>query len=177
MNTLQMHNSALKISAMFKDLSNYRPITLLNFLGKVFTSVINNRIQNYVDEQELLDRCQSDFRKGHNTTENSFILHNLIELICKGKKKLFCAFDLKRAFDKVWRNGLWEKLANYDINGKRLRVIKKIYDNIKSCILVNGTKTDFFIRNIGVKQGENLSPLLFNIFLNDLSDYFRSKKY
>ena len=62
-------------------------------------------------------------------------LHNLIELVCKGKNKLFCAFiDLKQAFDKVWRNGLWEKLASYDIKGKCLRIIKKIYENIKSCI-------------------------------------------
>ena len=58
-------------------------------------------------------------------------------------KKLFCAFiDLKQAFDKEWRNGLWEKLADYDINSKCLRKLKKIYENLKSCVIVIGTKTN-----------------------------------
>ena len=175
--TLGMINPIYKNKGDIQDPSNYRPITLLSCLGKVFTAVINTRIQNYVDEKQLLDNCQSGFRKHHSTTDNIFILHNLIELVCKGKNKLFCAFiDLKQAFDKVWRNGLWEKLASYDIKGKCLRIIKKIYENIKSCILVNGAKTNFFISNIGVGQGENLSPLLFNLFLNDLTDYFRTKQ-
>ena len=70
------------------------------------------------------------------------------------------------------------KLSNYDISVKCLRIIKKIYDNIKSCVVVNDTNTDFFISNIGIRHGENLSPLLlFNIFLNDLSEYFRIKHF
>ena len=59
----------------------------------------------------------------------------------------------------------------HNINGKCFRVIHSIYRNIKSCVLVNGNKTDFFISNVGVRQGENLSPLLFNLFLNDLEDF------
>ena len=103
-----------------------------------------------------------------------FILHNLIELVCKSKKSIYCTFiDLKQAFDRVWREGLWEKISNYNINGKCLRIIQSIYSNIKSCVIVNGNKTDFFLSNIGVRQGENLSPLLFNLFLNDVEDYLR----
>ena len=103
-----------------------------------------------------------------------FILHNLIELVCKGKKSVYCSFiDLKQAFDRVWREGLWEKLSNYNIDGKCLRIIQSIYNNIKSCVIVNNNKTDFFLSNIGVRQGENLSPLLFNLFLNDVEAFFR----
>ena len=114
-----MINPIYKNKGNVKDPSNYRPITLLSCFGKVFTAAINNRIQNYVAEKQLLDRYQSGFHKGHITTDSIFILHHLIELVYKGKKKLFCPFiDLKQAFDKVWRNGLWEKLANYNITGK-----------------------------------------------------------
>ena len=67
---------------------------------------------------------------------------------------------------------MWEKIAKYNINGKCLRAIKNIYKNTKSCVLINNRITDFFISNIGVRQGENLSPLLFNLFLNDLEDFF-----
>ena len=63
----------------------------------------------------------------------------------------------------------------YHINGKCLRIIQSMYSNIKSCIQVNNRKTDIFMSNIGVRQGENISPFLFYIFLNDLEEYFRSR--
>ena len=66
-------------------------------------------------------------------------------------------------------------MLSYNIKGKCLNIIRNIYKNIKSCLQVNGNKSPFFTSNIGVRQGENLSPFLFNIYLNDLYDFFRSK--
>ena len=170
--TLGMIKPIYKNKGSERDPSNYRPITLISCVGKLFTAILNNRIQTYVEDEGLLNRCQSGFRKGQSTIDNIFVLHNLIEIVCKSKLSLYCAFiDLKQAFDKVWRIGLWQKLSKYNINGKCFRVIQSIYKNIKSCVLVNDKKTDFFISNIGVRQGENLSPLLFNLFLNDLEDF------
>ena len=171
--TLGMIKPIFKNKGSSKDPSNYRPITLISCVGKLFTAILNNRIQTYVDEHEIIKNCQAGFRKGYSTTDNIFILHNLIDIVCKSKRSLFCSFiDLKQAFDKVWRAGLWDKISKYNINGKCFRVIQSIYKNIKSCVLVNNSTTDFFISNIGVRQGENLSPLLFNLFLNDLEDFF-----
>ena len=150
-------------------------ITLISCLGKLFTAVLNDRLQKYADEYDIIEGCQAGFRKGYSTIDNMFILHSLIELVCKSKHSLFCAFiDLKQAFDRVWRDGLWKKLVKYHINGKCLHIIQNMYKNIKSCVLVNQTRTDFFISNIVVRQGENLSPFLFIIFLNDLETFFRS---
>ena len=121
-----------------------------------------------------MNNCQSGLRKGRSTIDKIFILHNLIEIVGKSKHSLLRAFiDLKQAFDKVWREGLSKKISKSKINGKFFRVIQNIYKNIKSCVLVNNSKTDFFISNIGVRQGENLSPLLINLFLNDLEDFFK----
>ena len=174
--TIGMIKPIYKNKGCVKDPSNYRPITLISCLGQLFTAVLNNRIQKYADEYDVISGCQAGFRKGYSTNDNIFILHHLIELVCKSKHKLYCAFiDLKQAFDRVWRDGLWEKLMKYHINGKCLRIIQSMYSNIKSCIQVNNCKTDFFMSNIGVRQGENLSPFLFNIFLNDLEEYFRSR--
>lgn len=157
------------------DPSNYRPITLISCLGKLFTAILNDRLQKYADDHDLINTCQAGFRKGHSTTDNIFILHTLIDLVCKSKRSLFCAFiDLKQAFDRVWRDGLWRKMLMHHINGKCLRIIQNMYNNIKSCLLVNNKTTDFFISNIGVRQGENISPFLFIIFLNDLEEFFRS---
>ena len=88
-------------------------------------------------------------------------------------KKLYCVFvDFKQAFDSVWRSGLWHKLIEYNINGKCFRLIRSMYENIKSRVKCTNGNSSFFPCTIGVRQGENLSPFLFAIFLNDLEFFF-----
>ena len=83
--------------------------------------------------------------------------------------ELFTTFiDFSQAFDSVWRSGLWHKMMTYNINGKFFTVIFNMYQNIKSRIKHNGYLSSTFMSEIGVRQGENLSPLLFSLFLNDL---------
>ena len=72
---------------------------------------------------------------------------------------------LKKAFDTVWRNGLWQKVLKNGITGKFFKVVYNMYSMVKSCIIINGVQTDYFICNTGVRQGENLSPILFALFL------------
>ena len=109
--TLGMIQPIFKNKGSPHDPCNYRPITLISCLGKVFTQILNNRIQKYADEKDIINECQSGFRKKRSTADNMFILHNLIELVCKGKRSVYCSFiDLKQAFDRVWREGLWEKI-------------------------------------------------------------------
>ena len=152
---------------------NYRPITLVSCLGKLFTGILSNRLYTYAEQSDVLTSSQAGFRKGHSTTDNIFILYSLIEMLNFRKKKLFCAFiDLKQAFDTVWRDGLWWKLFNCDMDGKFLRLIKNLYNNIKSCLIDNGEQTVFFSCNVGLRQGENLSPFLFSVYLNDLESFF-----
>ena len=155
---------------------NYRPITLLSCLGKLFTAIINNRLNDFATERNLISDSQTGFRKGFSTTENIFIIKSLIDILKSRNKKLFCAFvDFKQAFDTVWRDGLWYKLDYYGINGKCLNLIKNMYANIKSRIKNKEGLSLFFACCNGVRQGENLSPFLFTMFLNDLHHYFNSK--
>ena len=67
---------------------------------------------------------------------------------------------------------MWSKMLKYNVNGKCLSLIKNIYANIKSCISANDEFSEYFACDKGVRQGENLSPVLFSLFLNDLYDYF-----
>ena len=152
---------------------NYRPITLLSCLGKVFTSIINNRLSTFAEKYETICPNQAGFRKGLSTIDNLFIIQSLIEISKSYKNKLFCAFiDFKQAFDNVWRGGLWTKLRSYNVNGKCLKLIQNMYENIKSRLSTADGSSAFFPCCKGVRQGENLSPILFSFYLNDLEHYF-----
>ena len=71
------------------------------------------------------------------------------------------------------RSGLWIKLISFGITGKLFNVIRNIYTNINSCVQVNGQKSDYFSCYTGVRQWENLSPLLFALYLNDLESFLK----
>ena len=158
------------------DPGNYRPITLLSCLGKLFTAVLNDRLNTFLEDNDILCENQAGFRKHYSTTDHIFTLHLLIELFKYQKKKIYCTFiDFSKAFDSVWRIGLWRKLLENMINGKFYNVIRNLYYNIKSCVSVNNEHSPFFGSLCGVRQGENLSPVLFSLFLNDLEAYLSHK--
>ena len=79
--------------------------------------------------------------------------------------------DFTKAFDNIWRAGLWQKLLKHGIRGKILSVIQNMYKEIKSCITFNGNSSGFFSYEKGFRQGENLSTLIFAIYLNNLETY------
>lgn len=159
------------------DPNNYRPITLLSCMGKLFTAVLNSRLTSYLEENDLLDENQAGFRKNYSTVDHIFTLQSIIELLRFHKKKLFCTFiDFSKAFDSVWRIGLWRKLLEVRIDGKFFNVIYNLYLNIKSCVSSNNEKSPFFSSFCGLRQGENLSPVLFSLFLNDLEAYLFQKQ-
>ena len=154
------------------DAQNYRPITILSCLGKVFTSILNSRINDYLEESMLLSENQAGFRQQYSTTDHVFSLYALVELLKLQEQKLFCCFvDFSSAFDSVWRIGLWKKLLLSGVNGKVLNVILSMYNDIKSCVFSQGITSPFFSSFSGVRQGENLSPILFSIYLNDLEAF------
>ena len=156
-----------------KNTDNYRGITILSCFGKLFTSVLNDRIHNFLECNKLLGWEQGGFRKHCSTTDQVFTLHCLLDLYLKRKKKLFCTFiDYRKAFDLVQRDVLWSKLLRNGISGRILNVIKDLYGKAKCCVKTQtGTSASVFTCNVGLKQGENLSPILFSLFLNDLNDY------
>ena len=156
------------------DPKNYRGITLISCLGKLFTSVINQRIINWSTANEISTDAQFGFKAGHSTIDAIFVLQNLIQRSFKNKKRLYCAFiDLQRAFDSVYRNALWYKLIKYGIDGKLLKLLRSMYNSVKSCVRHINSLSDFFSTDIGLFQGEILSPILFSFFLNVIEQYLQ----
>ena len=154
------------------DLNNFRDKTLLGNLGKLFDMVLNNRLKTWISERNILNNTQAGFRKDYSTHDNIFVLPGLITKSRIEKKKLLSSFvDFRKAFNSVYRNGLWYTLiGKCNCNGKLLRVIKDLYSKIKCSVYTETRLTDFFTTSQGVQQGAILSPLLYVLFLNDLCD-------
>jgi hypothetical protein len=158
------------------DPSNYRGITLLSCASKLFTALLNDRLTKYLDYTGLLGEEQTGFRSGYSTTDHVFTLNGILELLLGNKQRLYCAFvDYKKAFDSIDRTALWTKLINHGIGGKVLTVITNLYSDAKSCVRWENRLSEFFSCNVGVRQGENLSPLLFSLYLNDLESHLQKR--
>ena len=154
-----------------KDPDNYRGITLLSCLGKLFTACLSDRITKFMYTDNKMGVEQAGFRPGFSTMDHIFALHCIIEYYKNRKGRLYVAFiDYTKAFDLIDRSSLWFKLIQTGIKGKIINVIKNIYDNAKSCIKQDNSISEFFSCNVGVRQGENLSPVLFAIYLNDFNE-------
>ena len=151
---------------------NYRPITLLSCLGKLFTAIINERLKKYSENNNIIGEEQLGFRNGYSTIDGAFILHALISLMEKRNKSTYAVFiDLKKAFPSISRPLLFQKLSELPIGTNIFKCIKSMYDNIKSCVTINGRISELFSCQVGLREGECLSPILFSFYLNDLKDH------
>ena len=85
---------------------------------------------------------------------------------------MFCSYiDFSKAFVRIDRALLWSKLTKLGLHGRVLSVLKSLYTNVQCCVKVNGTCTEYFESNCGLKQGCLLSPLLFSLYINDCVCY------
>ena len=156
------------------DPNNYRGISLINCIGKIFASIITARLQEYLENNCSIGPEQAGFRKGFGCEDHILLLSKIVSIYLNQKKRLYVALIYyEKAFDLVDRSLLWQKLVAHNINGKILRILKNIYSKT-ACVRVNGKCSDFFDCKVGVRQGDILSPLLFTIFINDFEPFVRS---
>ena len=154
------------------DPSNYRGITLVSSLGKVYTKLLNDRLEKYAESYGIMKSSQGGFRKNNSTIDQVFVLQTLIDIFQKQNKKQYIAWiDYTKAFDSVWRTALWHKLIKSGIFLKIVDAIKGIYEQVKSKVFVHGKLSESFLSHAGVRQGESFSPFLFSIYINDLEEY------
>ena len=158
-----------------RDPLSYRGIALASAVYKVYCRILNDRLNSYVETNNILVDEQNGFRKKRGTVDQVSSLVNIIETRKKCKLSTYTAFiDFKKAYDYINRSKLWHRLQAIGISGKMLLAIQSIYNSVSSCVRVNSHKTDWFEVNCGLRQGCILSPLLFNIFINDLAVYLKS---
>ncbi len=152
----------------------YRGITLLSVLGKLYTAILNERVNKWIEMRGILVKEQAGFRKNRSTVDQLFILTELIKN--RRGETYVCFIDIQKAYDRVWRDGLWEKLYEYGMTGKMWRVLRNIYDSVESSVLVNDRQSRFFSIDTGLRQGCLLSPILFAIYINGLAEEITREK-
>lgn len=166
------------ITPLLKDSSsdprypmNYRGITVTSSAYKAYCSILNQRLTLWAEGNDKLTDFQNGFREKRNTIDHLSTVTSIIENRKAMKKSTFLAFvDFSKAYDTINRDLLWTKLKSYGINGKMFRSLRSIYSNVKCTVKVNDLKTDWFEVRSGLKQGCILSTLMFNLYINDLSD-------
>jgi hypothetical protein len=138
--------------------------------AKVYASVILKRIEHFVLTAKLLRPEQIGFRAGYSTSHHAFTLYTLVQQAFTNGAALHVAFiDFKKAFDTVSRPLLWQKLKHIGINGRVLASVIALYTGATARVRTSSGFTPSFRQDMGVRQGCVLAPLLFVLFIRDLS--------
>ena len=150
---------------------NYRGISLISCVAKIYSSILNARVLDVLEEEELIVDEQNEFHSGRSCQDHIFVLDSIIRNRLAEDMPTFTAFiDLQKAFDCVNRDLLLNKILANGTDSKVFLAIKSLYSYTEACVkLPGGLYTDWFQTSFGVKQGDNLSPTLFSVFLNDLA--------
>lgn len=151
-----------------KELTDFRPISLLSNIGKLFERVIAEQLNNFCEESNVIPNNQFGFKRGHSTEHASLVLHNKIVQNLRYKRcTVSLDIDLEKAFDSVWHKGLLYKLIRLNCPTWLTRIIRSFLENRCSSIFIGSESSDYFPIYSGVVQGSILGPTLFNIFIHD----------
>ena len=145
---------------------NYRPVSVLSALSKIFGKILQTQIMGYIDDKFSI--FVSAYRKGHSTQ------HVIVRLIEDWKKGLdqnkyvgSVLMDLSKAFDCISHDLLIAKLHAYGFDISALKYIYSYLKGRRQCVKINGIQSQFMTILAGVPQGSIFCPILFNIFIND----------
>jgi hypothetical protein len=145
--------------------SNFRGISLLSVVGKVYGRVLIERIRR--ETESVIGEEQCGFRSGRGCVDQVFAVRQVVEKYLEKGKDVFWAFmDLEKAYDRIDREALWKVLRLYGVGGRLLNAVKSFYRNSRACVRVGNGESEWFAVNVGLRQGCVMSPWLFNMYMD-----------
>lgn len=163
-----------RVVPIFKDgdpklYSNYRPISILTCFSKILERLTYNRLYSYF--KFFFNNAQFGFRKHHSTYMALLSLFdNLTRNLDNGEITAGIFLDLSKAFDTVDHSILINKLNHYGVRGNSCDWFASYLTNRQQFVHINGTNSNFSLIHCGVPQGSILGPLLFLIYINDITN-------
>jgi len=149
---------------------SYRPISLLSCIGKLLERIINRRLIWHLESHSILTPTQTGYRQHHSTEDQLAYLAQSIEDAFQEKKKVLSVFfDLSKAFDTVWKEGLLFKLQNAGVRGKMYNWLNNFLYQRTARVKLDNTLSNLVKIREGVPQGGVISPTLFLVYINDIT--------
>ena len=151
------------------DVNNYRGITLLTTLNKIFEILLWNRIEGWWNSSRVISGLQGACKKGQSCVHIAMLLQETVSRALETNRNVFVSyFDVSKAFDTVWTDGLFYKLSKMGISGKTWRILYKGYIDFKCKVRVDNKLSDWYVMQCGIHQGGFLSLMKYTAFIDSL---------
>ena len=153
------------------DPNSYRGITLLSIFAKIFEMILWARIEPWWENEGVISRLQGACRKGHSCVHTALTLQEALATSMETSRTCFVSyFDVSKAFDSVWIEGLFYRLYDMGITGKTWRLLFLCYNDFQCQVRVMGSLSDPYYLKCGIHQGGFMSLLKYIAFINSLLD-------
>lgn len=152
-----------------KELTNYRPISVINNFAKLYEKCLKQRLVGFLQKHKVISKQQYGFQEQLDTSDAATkLIQNVVYSMNDNKKCLAVFLDLAKAFDTVDHRLLMRRLERNGIRGSAFKVFSDYLTNRRQKVKLNNTESDYQVINTGIPQGTVLGPILFLLYINNL---------